>query len=92
MIDPTAEPLIPFSRVPDLAWLPPRRRGEKLAESTLYRWAREGFRGVKLEVVHVGGTCCTSEAALKRFFARLAKRAERGAKRRNKRRRLAVTG
>ncbi|QKK07527.1 MAG: DUF1580 domain-containing protein [Planctomycetota bacterium] len=40
--------------------------------STLYRWACSGLSGVRLEVVQVGGTMCTSRAAMERFFTRLA--------------------
>ena len=38
---------------------------------TLGRWARFGLRGVRLEVTRVGGTVCSSRAALMRFFERL---------------------
>jgi hypothetical protein len=55
------------------AQLLPHRRGDRPAHpSTLFRWAQHGLRGVKLEVVQVGGTKCTSRAALARFFERLA--------------------
>ncbi|MFO0905695.1 MAG: DUF1580 domain-containing protein [Pirellulales bacterium] len=48
-----------------------RRGGKRTHSSTLARWARKGLRGVKLEVVRMGGVLCTSEAALLRFFAAL---------------------
>jgi len=67
MFDPTKEPLIPLCRVPTLSWIPHRRRGRPLHPSTVFRWAR-GVRGVRLEVVRLGGTLCTSECALVRFF------------------------
>lgn len=51
--------------------LPRRRRRRKPHASTLYRWARHGLRGVRLEVIRVGGTLCTSTEALQRFFDRL---------------------
>lgn len=50
----------------------PCRRGDRPTHpSTLFRWATDGLRGVKLEVVQVGGTKCTSREALARFFAAL---------------------
>ncbi|MBI1380789.1 MAG: DUF1580 domain-containing protein [Planctomycetaceae bacterium] len=37
--------------------------------STVFRWAQKGRRGVRLRVVAVGGTKCTTEAWLMAFFA-----------------------
>ncbi|MCH7727048.1 MAG: DUF1580 domain-containing protein [Planctomycetes bacterium] len=62
------EGLLPLA---EAAKILPRRRGRKVATSTLYRWAKRGLRGVCLEVVQVGGTTCTSRSALQRFFNRL---------------------
>lgn len=53
------------------AELPRRRRGKPTHVSTLHRWATRGLRGVRLEVLRVGGTTCTSREALQRFFTRL---------------------
>lgn len=53
--------------------LPRRRRGRKPCPSTLYRWAKRGLRGVRLETVRVGGTLCTSVEALHRFFEELGR-------------------
>jgi len=39
--------------------------------STPRRWASKGLRGVRLEVIDVGGRVYTSHQALARFFARL---------------------
>jgi hypothetical protein len=39
--------------------------------SCFYRWTDSGCRGVILESLQVGATCCTSIEALARFFARL---------------------
>ena len=78
MFNPTAEKPIPLSQVPDLAWLPRRRRGRKLNPSTPFRWAQHGLAGVKLEVIQLAGTKCTSEAALLRFFARLSRQERKG--------------
>lgn len=59
--------------------LPRRRAGKPTHPSTLFRWASEGLRGVKLEIVQVGGTRCTSREALGRFFERLRDGDARGA-------------
>jgi hypothetical protein len=50
----------------------PRLRGDRPVDpSTLWRWHARGLRGVKLEIVRVGGTACTSKLALRRFFERV---------------------
>lgn len=54
--------------------LPRRRAGRKPHVSTLYRWASNGLKGVVLETVQVGGTTCTSQEALQRFFNCLQRR------------------
>ena len=72
MIDPAHEQPIPLADVPkEIRWLPRRRTGKKHHISTIFRWASRGVRGIRLETISVGGTKCTSEEALKRFFARL---------------------
>ena len=69
MIDPTTETLLSLA---DAARLLPRRRaGKKPHVSCLYRWTKTGCKGVILESIQVGGTRCTSKAALSRFFRRL---------------------
>src|SRR4051812_32439228 len=40
--------------------LPPRRCGRQPHPSTLYRWAKTGLRGTRLETIRIGGTLCTS--------------------------------
>ena len=65
-----SEQLIPLSEAADQ--IPRRHRGRKTAVSTLYRWATTGVRGVVLETLQVGGTRCTSLAALQRFFDALS--------------------
>lgn len=50
-----------------------RVRGKKPHVSTLWRWAKKGIRGVKLEVICVGGQIITSKEALDRFCKNLAK-------------------
>lgn len=65
----TSERLLTLSQAAKT--LPHRRGGRPTHPSTLFRWATDGLRGVKLEVVQVGGTKCTSREALARFFAAL---------------------
>ena len=71
MFNPSVERPIPLSQVPDIAWIPRRRQGRKLNKCTAFRWAQQGIAGVKLEVIQLAGTKCTSEQALARFFCRL---------------------
>ena len=66
------DPLIPLGDVPRLAWLPHRRGGKRLHVFTLIRWAPNGPRGHRPEAIRAGGTLVTTEAALRRFFERLA--------------------
>src|SRR4051794_11026802 len=70
MIDVAVEDIFPLSDAPDTRYIP-RKRGRKVHLATLYRWASRGIRGVKLEVIRVGGATCTSGEALQRFFNRL---------------------
>jgi len=69
MINVENERLISFREACEV--LPRRRAGKKPHISTLYRWSGRGSRGVKLEVVQVGGTLCTSVQALQRFLDEL---------------------
>lgn len=73
MFDPSEEPPIPLGQVPKMvSWLPCRRQGKRLHISTVFRWALRGVRGVRLETIRIGGTLCTSEEALVRFFQHLS--------------------
>ena len=65
MIDIAREQLISLHEVPTI--LPPRPSGKRLHISTIYRWVQRGIRGIRLEVVKVGGTTYTSREALQRF-------------------------
>ena len=51
----------------------PKLNGRKLHASTLWRWARKGLKGVKLETRRLGGRFVTSLEALDRFSEKLAK-------------------
>src|SRR3954471_22871048 len=70
MINTTAETLLTLAQAADE--LPRRRRGRKTNVSTLYRWSQVGCRGVVLETIQIGGTRCTSQEALQKFFERLS--------------------
>lgn len=70
MVDIATEKLIALADVPK--HLPKRRGGRKVNLATVYRWASHGLHGVRLEVVQVGGTKCTSMTALQKFFERLS--------------------
>ena len=65
MIDIHAEGLIPLREVPRL--IPRRPNGKKVHTSTIYRWARGGSNGRRLDTVRIGGTTYTSGQALQRF-------------------------
>jgi hypothetical protein len=67
-----AEEIQPIVRA--AKWLPARRGDRPTHASCLFRWAKHGLRGVRLETLRVGGTLCTSREALERFFARLAEK------------------
>ncbi len=53
--DPAIETPIRLQDVPKIKWLPGRRPGARLGVATVFRWAQNGLRGVKLEVVQIGG-------------------------------------
>ena len=50
----------------------PRIDGKRPHLSTIWRWARVGVRGVKLDYVRLGRRVCTSKEALARFAQALA--------------------
>ena len=68
MIDIQAEEVVSLTDA--TKHLPKRRAGKRPHVATLYRWAQQGIRGVKLETIQVGGTLCTSLEALQRFCER----------------------
>lgn len=77
-IDPLTERLVSLSEVPKLKFLPVRRRGKRPHVSCVFRWTKTGCRGVVLESIQIGGTRCTSQEALARFFAALTAAAASG--------------
>lgn len=70
MIDPSKERILPLVQAAKL--LPSARCPHGIHVATLHRWIRRGVRGVRLEKICIGGTTCTSEEALGRFFAALS--------------------
>src|SRR5215218_6562183 len=74
-IDSTAETLRPFAEA--ARRLPPLRSGRPVSPTTLWRWSSRGVRArngqtVRLETIRIGGTTCTSDEALARFFSALS--------------------
>lgn len=59
------ENLIALREVPDCL---PRRRGQKVHMTTIYRWVQRGARGKVLESILLGGVRYTSLEALQRFM------------------------
>jgi len=74
MIDISQEELITLTEAAKR--LPRRRAGRKVNVSTLHRWCTHGCQGVRLAFLKIGGTRCTSIAALQRFFDALTERAQ----------------
>ncbi len=66
MIDTSTERLIPLGQIPASAI--PGRGDKPVRPCTLRSWCASGVRGVRLELVKVGGTRCMSIEALNRFF------------------------
>lgn len=66
VIDIITETVVTFSEA--CRHLPRRRRGRKVHPSTIWRWAKHGLRGHRLEVIKIGGQTCTSLEAMQRFF------------------------
>ena len=74
MIDVSSETIISLAEC--ARRLPARRAGKRPHVSCIYRWTVSGCRGIVLESIQVGGTRCTSTAALSRFFAALTAQAQ----------------
>jgi hypothetical protein len=74
-IDPLTEKLRSFAEA--ARRLPALRGGKPVNPSTVWRWTTRGVRArngvlMRLESIKVGGTCCTSDEALFRFFHALS--------------------
>jgi hypothetical protein len=70
MIDPFTDEVFPLSEtgrhVPVSL-----RQGKPVSLHAALRWAKKGLRGVRLEVLRIGGRLFTSRQALTRFFQAL---------------------
>ena len=60
----------PVHRHPDPLSQLARRLPRKPSPATLWRWHKKGVKGVRLEVVSVGGRTYTTEAAFREFVRR----------------------
>jgi hypothetical protein len=74
-IDPLTEKLRSFAEAAKR--LPALRGGKPVNPSTVWRWTTRGVRArdgtlVRLESLKIGGTCCTSDQAVLRFFRALS--------------------
>lgn len=72
----TPTPTTPIT-LSEAAALCPRLNKRRLHNSTLWRWCRRGCKGANGKIVRlahkrVGGTLCTTPAALEAFFQELA--------------------
>lgn len=65
MINTFKERLLTFSEAASAC---PKVRGRRPSTVTLWRWATEGRRGIKLESVRIGRHMLTTETALNTFF------------------------
>ena len=74
MIDISSEKLLTPAEIAQ--HIPRRRAGKKCNVATIHRWFVDGVRGIKLESICVGGTKCSSVAALQRFFDELTAQSE----------------
>ena len=67
-IDPLTEKLLPLKTAAN--YFPARRRGSKVAISTIWRWIHSGTRaGVRLGAIRIGNQTYTSEHAIGEFIA-----------------------
>ena len=70
MIDVCSDELLTLKAVAKM--LPSGRAGKRVHFSTVFRWATNGVRGVKLETVKVGHTRYTTREALNAFVEHLS--------------------
>ena len=73
MIDIHKEKLLTLAEAARHPSLPRRRQGKRPHVSSIYRYAKTGIRGVRLETVRFAGSLCTTEQALQRFCDRLSR-------------------
>lgn len=63
---------LPISFAEAAAMLPPVHGGKRTSATSVWRWARRGVFGIRLEFRAIGSRCMTSVEALQRFNAALA--------------------
>jgi hypothetical protein len=68
-IDAGDEP-IPLTELPGHPSIP-KKRGQRVHVSAVFRWASRGLRGHRLETARCG-TICTTASAVARFYRRLS--------------------
>ncbi len=69
-IDHSTETIISFTGVTKLPCM--RCDGKQISPATVYRWASEGVKGIRLECFVQGGRLVTSVEAVNRFIARVS--------------------
>lgn len=68
----SAQTSSPFMTLSEAAKTLPRINGRKMHVSTIFRWCRNGVRGVFLEYGKMGRTIVVTESGLRKFFTGLA--------------------
>jgi len=63
--DPPIEEMVPLGKASPL-W-PKRRFNRRPSYATIFRWSREGLRGVRLKTKRVGGTLCVHRLWVQQF-------------------------
>lgn len=63
------EKIITFGRAAELL---PQVNGKRVHSTSVWRWARKGLRGVRLDCLRIGGRFVTSMEAVERFTEALA--------------------
>jgi len=74
MLQLHTENIIPLKQVPK--HLPRTDRGKCVHLATIYRWALQGMRGIRLETIRVGGSRFTSLEAIQRFAAQVTEKVD----------------
>lgn len=67
MIHVPSERLLPLADLP--TYLESRGFGSTVSMRTVRRWTSEGFNGVRLETIRIGGSTMTSHEAVQRWIA-----------------------
>ena len=70
MIDMHTEEMIALRDLPGIL---PLKRGKPFHMDTIYRWAKKGVGGARLETLQIGGEVYTSREAFERFSDQLNK-------------------